>query len=165
MALVGVAEDAGKGVGGGGGGSADGDGLEGAAKPASAHQLAFERAEDSQSQKRDDYGEFEGFYGVAYEHVGKQGDDAAGDVGGGDGEGGAVGSVVGGLFEAELEAHHEIDPGGGVLFQRVEDWRCAGPVDGVVFEYLVDLFFFVVGATRNARRRRGRRDSRRGPWL
>ncbi len=81
-----------------------------------------------------------------HEHVGQQRDETAGDVGCGDGEGGAVGAVGGGFFEAEFEAHHEVDPGGGVLFQRLEDGRCAGAVDGVVLEDLVDLFFFVVGA-------------------
>ncbi len=55
------------------------------------------------------------------EHVGQQRDEAAGDVGEGDGEGGAVGAVGGGFFEAEFEAHHEVDPGGGVLFERCED--------------------------------------------
>jgi hypothetical protein len=80
------------------------------------------------------------------EHVGEQRDEAAGDVGGGDSEGGTMGSVGGGFFEAELEAHHEIDPCGGVLFQRVQDRGGAGAVDGILLEYLVDLLLFVVGA-------------------
>ena len=57
-----------------------------------------------------------------------------------------MGAVGGGLFEAEFEAHHEVDPGGGILFERGEDGSGAGAVDGVLLEDLVDLFFFVVGA-------------------
>ena len=57
-----------------------------------------------------------------------------------------MGAIGGGLFEAELEAHHEVDPGGGVLLERVENRGGAGAVDGVLLEDLVDLFFFVAGA-------------------
>ena len=51
-----------------------------------------------------------------------------------------------GLFKAELKAHHEVDPGGRVLFERIENGCGAGAVDRVLFEDLVDLFFFVAGA-------------------
>ena len=57
-----------------------------------------------------------------------------------------MGAIGGGFFEAELEAHHEIDPRGRVLLERMENRRSAGAVDGVLFEDLVDLFFFVARA-------------------
>ena len=57
-----------------------------------------------------------------------------------------MGAGGGGFFEAEFEAHHEVDPGGGVLFEGVED-RCGGcAVDRVLLEDFVDLFFFIMGA-------------------
>ena len=139
-------EEAGEGVGCCGGDSSDEGGLEGAAEPAGAYEFSFECSEDGQGYEGDDDGELEGFDGVVHEHVGKQRDEAAGDVGGGDGEGGAVGAVGGGFFEAEFEAHHEVDPGGGVALERGEDGGGALAVDGVLLEDLVDLFFFVVGA-------------------
>jgi hypothetical protein len=142
---VGV-EEAGEGVGYGGGGSANGDGLDGAAEPAGADELSFQRTEDGQGQKGDDDGELEGGEVVRDEHVGEQGDDAARDVGAGDGKGRAMGAVGGRLFEAELEAHHEVDPGGGVLLERGEDGGGRGAVDGILLEDLVDLLFFVAGA-------------------
>ncbi len=57
-----------------------------------------------------------------------------------------MGAVAGRFFEAEFEAHHEVDPGAWVLLQRVEHRGGAGAVDGVVFENLVDLLLFVAGA-------------------
>src|ERR1700733_5634011 len=57
-----------------------------------------------------------------------------------------MGTAGGGFFEAEFEAHHEVDPSGGVLLERVEDWGGAGSIDGILLENLVDLFLFVVGA-------------------
>jgi hypothetical protein len=142
---VGV-EEAGEGVGDGGGGSSDGDGLDGAAKPASAYELSFQRAEDSEGEKGDDDGELESGEVVGDQHVREQGDEAAGNVRAGDGECGAMGSVGGWLFEAKLEAHHEVDPGGGVLLERGENGSGGGAVDRVLLEDRVDLFFFVVGA-------------------
>jgi len=60
--------------------------------------------------------------------------------------GGAVGAITGGLFEAQFEPHHEVDPGVGILFERMQHGGGAGAVDGVLFEDLVDLFLFVVCA-------------------
>ena len=144
--MVGIVEDAGEQVGGGGGGASDEGGLDGAAERAGAYELAFDGSEDGEGDEGDDDGELEGCEAVCEEHVGEQGDETAGDVGEGDGESGAVGAVGGGLFEAELEAHHEVDPGGGVLFECGEDGSGGGAVDGVLLEDFVDLFFFVVGA-------------------
>jgi hypothetical protein len=145
LAGVGV-EETGEGVGDGGGGSSYGDGLDSAAEPAGAYEFAFEGSEDCESEEGDDDGEFKGGEVVGDEHVGEQRDEATGDVGEGDGEGGAMGAIGCGFFEAEFEAHHEVDPGGGVLFKGVEDGGGAGAVYGVLLEDLVDLFFFVAGA-------------------
>ena len=57
-----------------------------------------------------------------------------------------MGAGGGGFFKTEFEAHHEVDPGGGVLFEGVEDGCGGGAVDGIVLEDFVDLFFFIVGA-------------------
>ena len=57
-----------------------------------------------------------------------------------------MGAVGGRLFEAEFEAHHEIDPCGGILLESVEGGGGGGTIDGVLLEYLVDLFLLVVGA-------------------
>ncbi len=80
------------------------------------------------------------------EHVRQQWHEAAGDVAGGDGEGGAVGAAGGGLFQAEFEAHHEVDVGGMVLLQRGEDGRGGFAGDGICVEDLIDLLGFVIRA-------------------
>ncbi len=144
--LVCAVEEAGEGVGCGGGDASDEGGLGGAAKPAGSDDLSFEGSEDGQGHESDDDGELEGFEVAGDEHVGEQRNKAAGDVGEGDGEGGTMGAVGGGLFEAQLEAHHEVDPGGGVLLEGCEDGRGAGAIDAVLLEDLVDLFLFVMGA-------------------
>jgi len=51
-----------------------------------------------------------------------------------------------GLFEAQLEAHHEVDPRSGVLLECREYRFCADATDRVLFEDLVDLFFLVAGS-------------------
>ena len=51
-----------------------------------------------------------------------------------------------GCFEAEFEAHHEVDPGGGVLFESGEYGSSGDAVDGVLLKDVVDFFFFVVRA-------------------
>ena len=139
-------EEAGEGIGGGSGGPSDEGGLEGAPEPAGADEFALDRSEEGQGEKGDDDGELERLFWAGDEHVRQERDEAAGDVGEGDGEGGAVGTVGGGPFEAKLEAHHEVDPGGGVTFEGFENRRGGGAVDGVLLEDFVDLFFFVAGA-------------------
>ncbi len=52
---------------------------------------------------------------------------------------------AGGLFEAQFEAHHEVDPGCRVLFECIQDRSRASTIDLVLLEDLVDLFFFVMG--------------------
>ena len=126
--------------------ASDESGLDGAAKPAGAYEFAFEGAEDGEGCEGNDRGEFECLEVVFDQHVGKQGDKASGDIGPGDGERGADCAAGGGFFEAEFEAHHEIDPGGGILFEGVENGGGAGAVDLILLEDGVDLFLFVVGA-------------------
>ncbi len=58
---MGSVEEAGEGVGYGGGGASDEGGLDGAAEPAGAYELSFERSEDGQGEEGDDDGELEGF--------------------------------------------------------------------------------------------------------
>jgi hypothetical protein len=82
----------------------------------------------------------------ASKHVGQQRHDSASYIRGGDGEGGTVGAVGGRLFEAKLEAHHEVDPRGVVLLECGEDGSGTGAVYGVLLEDGVDLLFFVAGA-------------------
>src|SRR6185437_11290740 len=60
-------------------GSADGDGLDGAAQPAGANELSFQRAKEQKRDEGDDDGELEGGEVVADEHVGQQRNEAAGD--------------------------------------------------------------------------------------
>src|SRR5579875_2616135 len=134
-------EQAGEKVGCRGGRTADSDSLDCAAQPTRADELAFERSEDSQCEQCDEHGELKCGRVVADQHVWKQRDKASGDVGRSNGQGRAVGPVGGRLFEAKLEAHHEIDPGGGVLFERGENRRSAGAVNRVLLKDLVDLFF------------------------
>ena len=141
-----VVEETGQRVGDSGGGSSDDHGLKGAAQPASTYQFSFQCSEDGECEQRDDDGEFESREVVCYEHVGQQRDEAASDVRDRDGEGGAVSAICGGLLEAELEPHHEVDPGSGVLLEGCEHGLCADTADGVLLEDLVDLFFFVAGA-------------------
>lgn len=138
-------EEAGQSVGYGGGGSSNGDGLDGAAEPSSTYELSFERAEEGKSDEGDDNRELEGSKVVAYQHVGEQRNDSSDDVRTGDGKGRAVGAVCGRLFEAKLEAHHEVDPLRGVLFERGEDRCGGGAFDRILLEDLVDLFLFVLG--------------------
>lgn len=138
-------EEAGQGEGCGCGDASDEGGLDGTAKPTCANELSFEGSEEGQGCKGDDDGELEGFAVARDEHVGEQRDKATGDVRGSDGESGAMGAVGGRFFEAKLEAHHEVDPGGGVVFEGCEDGLSAGAVDAVLLEDLVDLFFFVAG--------------------
>ncbi len=128
------------------GSATDGDGLEGTAKGSAAEETALESAEEGEGNQGDNDGDAEGGEVIRKEHVGDERDEAACDVGEGDGEGGAVGLVSGGFFEAEFEAHHEVDPGGGVLFERGEDGFGAEAGDVVGLEDLVDLLFFVAGA-------------------
>ena len=143
---MGPVEEAGQGVGYSGGDASDDCGLDGAAEPAGANELSFQRAEDGQGQERDDNRELESFGVVGYEHVGQERDEAPGDVGECDGGAGAMGTVGGRLFEAEFETHHEIDPCGGVLLESVEYGGGGRAVDGVLLEDLVDLFLLVMGA-------------------
>ena len=128
------------------GGATDADGLNGAAEGSAAEQAALEGAEEGKCDESDDDRDAEGGEAVFHEHVGCERDEAAGNVGEGDGESGAVGLIVGGLFEAELETHHEVDPGGGILFECGEDGLSARAGDMVLLEDFVDLFLFVVGS-------------------
>lgn len=137
---VGDAEGDGRGC------AADADGLEGAAEGSAAEEAAFERTEDSEGEQGDDDGDAQSGGALGDDHVGQERDEAAGDVGDGDGEGGAVGLVFGGFFEAEFEAHHEVDPGFGILFEGGEDGFGVGAGDVVLVEDLEDLLFLVVGA-------------------
>jgi hypothetical protein len=143
---VSCVEEAGEGVSDCCGCASDEGGLDGAAEPAGAQELSFEAAEDGQGGESDDRGEFKRFQIVVDEHVGEKRDHASGDVRRGDGESGADGAASRRFFEAQLEAHHEVDPGGGVLLESCDDGGGTGAVDCVVAEDLVDLFFFVVGA-------------------
>src|SRR6185437_10856788 len=136
-------------VSGTGGSSADKRGLDRTAQPAGPDELSFEGSEDGKSDERDDDGKPERGKIVAHEHVGKQRDEATGDIRGCDGKSGTVGSIRSRLFESELEAHHEVDPGGRILFEGGQNGCGTGSVDGVLLEDLVDLFFFVLGALDN----------------
>ena len=83
---------------------------------------------------------------AADEHIRYEWDEASGDVAGGNSKGGAAGATGGGLFQAQLEAHHEIDVGGVVLLQGGEHRRGGLAGDGILVEDLVDLLGLVVGA-------------------
>ena len=133
-------------VGDRGGRASDADGLEGAAEDTAAEQTAFKGAEEGEGDQRDQNGDTEGRKVVFDEHVGPERDEAAGDVGEGDGKGGAAGLGGCRLFEAELKAHHEVDPGVGVGLEREEDGFGAGAGDVVLLEDLVDFFLLVAGA-------------------
>ena len=126
--------------------AADADGLEAAAEHTPAEETAFERAEEGKGEEGDKDGEAESGGDVVEEHVGDERDEAAGDVGEGDGERGAMGLVGRGFFEAEFEAHHEVDPGGRIGFEGGEDGLCAQAGNVVLLKDLVDLFFLVPGA-------------------
>jgi hypothetical protein len=142
---VGV-EEAGEFEGGGGGETSDEDGLEGAFEDVGAESAALGAAEEGEGDEGDEDGDVEGGGDVGEEDVGGERDGAAGDVGEGNGEGGAEGAAGGGLFEAELETHHEVDVGFGIGLEGVEDGRGGFVGDAVVLEDLVDFGGFVLGA-------------------
>ena len=133
-------------IGDGGSSSADEYGLDGTAQPARTDDSSLEGAEDGERNQSDDHGEFEGERVVGDEHVWEQGDESAGDVGEGDGERRAVGAVGSGLLETELKAHHEVDPGGGILLEGLEHRRSAGSRNGVLLEDMVDFLLLVASA-------------------
>ena len=121
-------------------------GLDGAAEPTGSDEHTFDSTEDGEGEQGDCDRELECFGGVGDKDVGEQRNEAAHDVGDGDGEGGTMGAVGGGFFKAEFEAHHEVDPGGGVLLEGIEDGCGSGTINVVLLEDLIDLFFFVAGA-------------------
>ena len=59
--------------------------------------------------------------------------------------GASQGSPGVGLFQAQLEAHHEIDPGRMVLFKRLQDRLDVNGLQAVLAENLGDLFTLDVG--------------------
>lgn len=110
-------ESVGDAEGDGGCGGSDADSLESAAEGSAAEETSLEGAEDGEGEQGDDDGDAECDGAIGDDHIGQERDKASGDVGEGDGEGRAVGLVLCGLFEAEFEAHHEVNPSGGVLLE------------------------------------------------
>lgn len=139
-------EQAGELKGGGGGEAADGDGLERALDDAGTEGSALGSSEEGEGDEGDDDGDSQGGGDVGEDHVGGEGDGAAGDVGDGDGDGGAEGAAGGGLFEAELEAHHEVDVCLGIGLEGAKDGGGGVVVDAVLLEDLIDFCGLVGGA-------------------
>jgi hypothetical protein len=139
-------EEAGELEGGSGGEASDCDGLDCTLEDVGAEGAAFGSSEESEGDQCDDDRNTEGGGDVGEDHVGGEGDDAAGDIGEGDGEGGADGAARGGLFEAEFEAHHEIHVGFGVGLEGTKDGGGGFVIDAVLFEDFVDFRGFVCRA-------------------
>src|SRR6185437_4093045 len=131
---------------GGGGHAADQGGLEGGAERGRAGEAALDVAEQQQRRAGDaDRGPQRGAERNGGE-VGGERDEAAGDVGSGNGDGAGPGAAGLGGFEAELEAHHEVAPGGGALGEALDHGHAVGGGEAVGFEDLGHLAALVVGA-------------------
>jgi hypothetical protein len=139
-------EEAGEFEGCGCGDASDGNGLESTLEDVGAESAALGSAEECESDERDDDGDAQGGVYVGEDNVGGERDDAACDVRDGDGEGGTDGAAGGGGFEAELEAHHEVDVGLGVGLERAEDGGGGFVIDAVLLEDFIDFSGLVFGA-------------------
>src|SRR6185437_6001402 len=104
----------------GGGESTNQGGLEAAANDRHAGETAFDAAENREGDNRDSNGYPQSAVGVLENQVGAQWYQAADDVGHGNGKGTlpCTGRVW--FFQAQFEAHHEIDPVFRTLPQGVD---------------------------------------------
>src|SRR5579872_1576784 len=106
---------------GGGGEAADQGGLQGAAPRGDVGVARFDEAENQEGEERDADGDRQRGENLADEHVRSERNQAADNVGPGDGGGAASSARSPRFFEAQLEAHHEIDPAFLVGADGVDD--------------------------------------------
>src|SRR6185437_5793943 len=130
---------------GGGGEASDQGGLQGAAPGSDVGETRFDEAENQEGEKRDAYGDRQRGKNLADEHVRSERNQSADDVGPGDGDGAASGARSFRLFEAQLEAHHEIDPALLVGADGVDDGAHVFVGEAVAAKHFGDFLLLLVG--------------------
>src|SRR5208337_1031033 len=110
-----------------------------------AGEAALDVAEDSQGEQSDGCGPYQGLARAVENHVGRQGNEASGDIRPSDGQGTLQGALGVGFFQAKLKAHHEVDPLFWLFGERFDDWLGFVAGEAVVGEDLLDFARFFVG--------------------
>src|SRR6185437_7467328 len=138
-------DEVGEEEGGGGGEATDQGGLQGAAPRGDVGIARLDEAENQEGEERDSDGDPQRGENLADEHVRSERNQSADDVGRGDGAGAASGARSLGLFEAELEAHHEIDPTSLIGADSVDDWAYVLVGEAVAAKNFGDFLLLLVG--------------------